>query len=265
MTVFTHAIVRPPGASFAEGLTTQALGAPDLDLALAQHDAYCRALEAAGVELVRLPADERFPDSTFVEDTAVVTARGVVITRPGAPSRAGETEAIAEVFARLGAPTATLEPPGTVDGGDVCQLGERFLIGRSDRTDDAGAAALAERLAAYGHPASTATVPADAFLHLKSGMSWLGEGRVAVVDELAALPELAAFERIRVAPEEAYAANCIRVNDVVIVPAGFPRFVADLRAASLEPLEVEVSEFRKQDGGVSCLSLRLPPGLIDVR
>jgi dimethylargininase len=261
MTNIARAIVRPPSATFPSGLTTAGLGAPDLDLARRQHGAYCRALEDAGVELVVLPPDDRYPDSTFVEDTAVVTSRGVVITRPGAPSRAGETATITEAFARLGAPVATIEPPGTVDGGDICQVGDRFLLGRSARTDADGAAQLAGHLAAWGFGSEAVTVPPGSLLHLKSGLSWLGDRRVAVVASISDHPALAGLERIPVPDDEAYAANCIRVNDVVIVPAGFPRTVAALAGAGLRPVTVDVSEFRKMDGGVSCLSLRLPSDL----
>lgn len=253
-----RAIVRPPSATFASGLTTAGLGAPDLDLARRQHDAYRAALEAAGVDLVVLEPDDRYPDSTFVEDTAVVTARGVVVTRPGAPSRAGEVDEIAAVLARLGAPIVRLAPPGSVDGGDICEVDGRFLLGRSDRTDADGAAQLSTHLAAWGFGAEEVSVPPESLLHLKSGLSWLGDARIAVVAALAAHPALAGLERIVVPDDEAYAANCIRVNDVVIVPAGFPRTSGALRSAGLTAVEVDVSEFRKMDGGVSCLSIRLP-------
>ena len=261
MSAIARAIVRPPSATFASGLTTAGLGAPDLDLARRQHEAYCAALADAGVDLIVLSPDDRYPDSTFVEDTAVVTSRGVVITRPGAPSRAGETEAITEAFARLGASFATIEPPGTVDGGDICQVGERFLLGRSARTDADGAAQLAAHLATWGFRAEELEVPPGPLLHLKSGLSWLGDRRVAAVASIVAHPALLDLEPVLVPDEEAYAANCIRVNDVVIVPSGFPRTDAALRAAGLRPVAVDVSEFRKMDGGVSCLSLRLPSGL----
>jgi dimethylargininase len=261
MTSIDRAIVRPPSATFASGLTTAGLGAPDLDLARRQHDAYCVALADAGVDLIVLPPDDRYPDSTFVEDTAVVTSRGVVITRPGAPSRAGETAEMAEAFARLGAPAVEIVPPGTLDGGDICQVGDRFLLGRSARTDDDGAAQLASLLAAWGFGSEVVTVPPGPLLHLKSGLSWLGDRHVAVVAPIADHPSLVGLEPVLVPEAEGYAANCIRVNDVVIVPAGFPRTAEAIRAAGLRPVAVDVSEFRKMDGGVSCLSLRLPSAL----
>ena len=97
---FTHALVRPPAATFADGITSSGLGPPDLTLALQQHDAYCRTLDRLGLSLVRLPPDPGFPDSTFVEDAAIVTSRGAILTRPGAPSRAGEVAALGAALGR---------------------------------------------------------------------------------------------------------------------------------------------------------------------
>src|SRR5688572_6864407 len=112
---FTHAIVRPPAATFADGITTSGLGPPDLSLALEQHEAYCRKLEDLGLSLVRLPPDPEFPDSTCVQDTAIVSSRGAILTRPGAPSRAGEVTAMGAALERWFPELDRIEPPGTVD------------------------------------------------------------------------------------------------------------------------------------------------------
>jgi dimethylargininase len=261
---FTRAIVCPPSATFAAGLTEAGLGAPDLGLALAQHGAYRRALVAAGLELVELPPAPDFPDSTFVEDTAVVTAAGAVVTRPGAPSRRGETAAIAAALARLGVATRAIVPPGTVDGGDVCELEDGVvLIGLSGRTDAEGAAQLARHLADFGLGAETVDVRGfePPLLHLKSGLAALGDGRVAVVPELVGHPALAQRELVVVDEEERYAANCVRVNDHLLVAAGFPRLAERLDRLGYRLRLLEMSELRTMDGGLSCLSLRLPgPG-----
>ena len=134
---FTHALVRPPAASFADGITASGLGPPDLELALQQHDAYCRALTRLGLSLVSLPPDPRFPDSTFVEDAAIVTGRGAILTRPGAPSREGEVAAVGAALGRW-FELDRIMPPGTVDGGDVCEAGDHFFIGLSQRTNRGG-------------------------------------------------------------------------------------------------------------------------------
>ena len=135
---FSRAIVRTPGQSFANGLTASAaLGRPDIDLALAQHAAYCEALRRCGLEVTVLPPDERFPDGTFVEDTAVVAARTAVATRPGAPTRTGEVEVVAAALRHFRPALEQIQAPGTVDGGDVCQAEDHFLIGVSARTNEA--------------------------------------------------------------------------------------------------------------------------------
>ncbi len=257
MTTLRRAIVRPPSANFADGLTTVALGAPDVARALRQHEAYVDALRACGLEVERLPADPRYPDGTFVEDTAVVTPRGVILTRPGAPSRAGEVEAIRAAIERDFPRPDRIEAPGTLDGGDVCEAGERFLVGLSERTNEEGARQLAVRLAAAGIETDLVDVRGvPGILHLKSGLSYLGRGRVAAIPALAAHPALRRYEVVPIAPEEAYAANAVVVNDRILVADGYPDFARRLKEIGERPLAVPMSEFRKMDGGLSCLSLR---------
>jgi dimethylargininase len=253
----TRAIVRTPGRSFAAGLTVAGGGAPDLALALSQHDAYAQALETCGLAITVLPADERFPDGTFVEDTAVLTTRAAIVTRPGAPSRRGETDSIAEVLRGLYPTVLQILAPGTVDGGDVCECDDRFLIGVSARTDEAGAQQLAGFLQDLGYRAMLIDIrESRTLLHLKTGLSYLGDGRLVVAGDVPASANLTDFERVAVEPSEAYAANCIRVNDRVLVAAGYPRFTERLARLGLNPLPLGMSEFRKMDGGLSCLSLR---------
>lgn len=254
---FDHAIVRPPGGTFADGLTTVELGVPDLARAREQHAAYCAALERCGLALIRLPADDAFPDSTFVEDTALLFGRSAVLTRPGAPSRAGEVAAIAPELGRYFPAFESIAAPGTLDGGDVCETDRLVLIGISERTNEEGARQLARLLASQDTRTATIDIRGVAgILHLKSGLSWLGEGRIAVIEALAGHPALAGFEQVRVAAEEAYAANCVRVNDCLLIAAGYPRFAARLLALGYSPLALEMSEFAKMDGGLTCLSLR---------
>jgi dimethylargininase len=255
---FTRAIVRPPSLNFADGLTVAGLGAPRLDDALAQHDRYCVALSTCGLDLIRLPADPAFADSTFVEDTAVITPRGAIITHPGAPSRAGEVHAVRDVLTPMFCELAGIEPPGTLDGGDVCQADDRFLIGLSDRTNADGARQLAAWLKSLGYSSGIVDVrPFPKLLHLKSGVSYLGDGRLLVVDGLGDEPLLREFDQVRVPAGAEYGANCLRVNDNVLMPAGFPTLRAVLQDRGLATIAVEMSEFRKMDGGLSCLSLRM--------
>ena len=256
-TRFTRALLRLPGENYAAGLTTSAEGAPVLARTLEQHRRYAAALEACGLRTTTLPADPRYPDGTFVEDTAIVTARGAIVTRPGAATRAGEAELIAAALAPHYGELLRISAPGTVDGGDVCETESGVLIGITARTNESGATQLKALLGELGYAATLVDVRGvPGLLHLKTGISYLGDGRLAVAPGLPPLPALARYERIALAPEERYAANCIRVNDRVLVAAGYPKFADALVALGYEPWPLEMSEFRKMDGGLSCLSLR---------
>ena len=255
--MFHHAIVRPPGANFADGLTTVALGAPDYPTALRQHEQYCRALEQCGLQLIRLEADVRYPDSTFVEDTAILVEGRALLTRPGAPSRAGEVDEMRAVLAGLVPALAAIVAPGTLDGGDICEAGRHFFIGLSERTNEEGARQLTALLAGWGCSAACVDIRGlPGILHLKSGLSCLAGERLVVIDALADHPAFAGYERVRVPPGEEYAANCVQVNDFVLLPHGFPGLAARLRELGSAPLLLDMSEYRKMDGGLSCLSLR---------
>jgi dimethylargininase len=271
--MFTRAIVRPPAANFAEGLTTADLGTPDYERALKQHEAYCRALEQCGLTLTRLETDPLHPDSAFVEDTAVLTDKCAVLTRPGAPSRVGEVVSIKKVLTDFYSDMLSIQPPGTVDGGDVCEAGEHFFIGISERTNEAGARQLADLLMPFGYttsfvdirglndmksvPRAVATGSVSAgILHLKSGLACLDDNRLVVIDELTHRAEFAKYGLVRVNHEETYAANCVQVNDHVLVAAGFPDLEGKLGARGYQTIALDMSEFQKMDGGLSCLSLR---------
>ena len=255
--MFTHAIVRPPCGRFAEGLTSAGLGPPDLGRALEQHESYCEALERCGLALTRLEPDERYPDSTFVEDTAVLTPRCAVITRPGAESRRGETGAVKAALEPFCKKFQEIQAPGTVDGGDVCEAGEHFFIGISERTNEEGARQLAGFLSREGYTASIVDVRGVAgLLHLKSGLAYLGGGWLVAAEHFAACGGFIDYHMAFVDPAELYAANCVRVNERVLIAAGFPGIERRLGEIGFDLLALDMSEFRKMDGGLSCLSLR---------
>ncbi len=255
--MFRRAIVRPPAANFADGLTTVDLGTPDVARALAQYEAYCRALEDCGLALTRLPADPRHPDSTFVEDAAVLSPRGAILTRPGAPSREGEVAGIAEALAPFFPAPRRIEAPGTLDGGDICEAGRHWFIGVSRRTNEEGGRQLARFLAEEGLTSSFVDIRGvPGILHLKSGIAWLSGRRLVVIDSLAGDPAFAGWDLVRVDPAEDYAANCVAVNDALFFAKGFPRLERRLADLGYRPLDLDMSEFQKMDGGLSCLSLR---------
>jgi dimethylargininase len=258
---FTRALVRPPASNFAAGLTSASAGAPDVDRALEQHAAYVQALCECGLEVTVLPPDGEYPDATFVEDTAIVTARGAVLTRPGARSREGEVRSMAQCLRQFYAHLPAIAAPATLDGGDVCEADGHFLIGVSARTNAEGARQLAEHLGRLGYTSSTIDIRSiPTLLHLKSGIAYLGEGLWgvdgAIAEELRSQSGIDVRDLIVVPAEEAYAANCIRVNDAILVAAGYPKTSAALEQRGRRLLHLEMSEFRKMDGGLSCLSLR---------
>ncbi len=254
---FSQAIVRPPSTSFPEGLTQADLGVPDLELAMQQHATYCTALEKCGLSLTRLEPDPRYPDSTFVEDTAILTARSAILTHPGAVSRRGEVPSVEAALAQIYPSLKTIKPPGMLDGGDVCQVEDHFFIGLSKRTNEAGAEQLAEFLQENGCTASFVDIrDLDNTLHLKSGMAYLGDMRLVLTEELATQGAFQGYEIITVDPQDNYAANCLRINDFVLIPAGHPRTEAKISRLGYTTLTLEMSEFQKMDGGLSCLSLR---------
>ncbi|MEO6392280.1 MAG: arginine deiminase family protein [Pyrinomonadaceae bacterium] len=254
---FTRAIVCPPGATFADGLTTVSLGTPILEKAIEQHRAYCKALEAAGLEIIALTPDAEYPDSTFVEDTAVLTPSWAVITRPGALSRAGEVARMTQVLSNYYQKHDVIEPPGTLDGGDICEIEDRFLVGLSDRTNEEGARQLDQFLLAHDRAANIVDIRAvEGILHLKSGVTYIGDNRLLVIRSLADKIEPQGRELVIVPEGEEYAANCIRVNDQLLMPAGFPKLRRILNDLNYSTVELETSEFQKMDGGLSCLSLR---------
>ena len=223
-----------------------------------QHAAYCEALARHGCEIIALPSDDRYPDSTFVEDTALILpALGALLTRPGAQSRAGEVDAISRALVKYFPTLAQIDAPGTLDAGDVCEAGNQVFIGISHRTNAEGAAQLSTWLRQFGVTSSTVDIRGiDTILHLKSGIAAIEKHRLVLIEALADHPAFASYDVVRVPAGEEYGGNCVRVNDVIIVSAGQPNFDARLCALGYTLEVLDMSEFRKMDGGLSCLSLR---------
>jgi dimethylargininase len=251
--MFTRAVVRAPAADLGQGLTTALLGAPDCALALAQHAAYVAALERLGLSVERLAPLPGFPDAWFVEDAAVIVPELAVVARPGADTRRGEVAAMAKVLAPH-RPLATIEAPGTLEGGDVLVVGREVFIGLSERTNAGGAEQLARLLSPHGY--RSVLVPVGAGLHLKSSLTSVGGETLLVTEALAGRPELAGHAQLVVDAAEEYAANSLLVNGTLLTPAGFPRTRRQLERTRLPILELDTSEARKMDGGLTCMSLR---------
>ena len=255
--MFQNVIVRRPCRAMVEGITSNPqLGKPDYELALKQHDSYIEALQQCGVCVTVLPADERYPDSCFVEDPAVITRKCAIITNPGAESRNGEKDEIIHAVRVFFSEEQIeyIKAPGTLEGGDVMMVGDHFYVGRSARTNEEGIRQFLAILEKHGLTGSE--VPLEEVLHLKTGVNYLENNNMLVSGEFVEKSEFAAYHRIEIPEEEAYAANCIWVNGTVIVPQGYPAVEAAVRSLGYPVLLVDTSEYRKLDGGLSCLSLR---------
>jgi len=252
--MFSHAITRKPCENFARGLTTTVSSEPaDYGLMLKQHEAYLEALSVAGLEVIVLDPQPDYPDAHFVEDTAVVTADVAVITIPGADARQGEEESIIPVLADF-RKIERIQAPGTVDGGDVLQVGNHFFIGLSERTNQAGAVQLGRILQRYDNTWNTVAVGAG--LHFKSSVNCVGPKTLLVTPDFAANKQLEEYDQIVVDRTETYAANALLVNEHLLIPAGYPKTCKQLKALGLNMIELEVSEVHKMDGGLTCMSLR---------
>ena len=249
-----RAIVRQPGRSVINGLSTSNLGLPDFPRLLQQHNQYRRILESCGVELIVLDSLELFPDSCFIEDTAVVNPDLAILTRPGASTREGEVKEIESTIRHLFPRVEQITALGTMEGGDVLQIGNQYYVGLSARTNREGANQFRafEEDVGYG----VEIVPLKEMLHLKTGVNAVDDHTVLVAGEFRSSPIFAAYDRIEVPLEEAYAANCLNLNGTIIIPAGFPNILRRLQEHGYRVKTVEMSEFQKIDGGLSCLSLR---------
>jgi dimethylargininase len=252
--LFSKAIVRIPCKNFINGLTTSILGLPDYDLAIYQHREYVEALRKCGLEVIVLDEDEDYPDSTFVEDTALLTPHCAFITNPGASSRKGETNEIKTVLIEYFSIIETINDPGTVEAGDIMMVGDHFYIGLSQRTNINGAEQLINILKKYGMTGSLVTL--DKVLHLKSGVAYLENNNLVAAGEFLLKPDFKKFNILKIDDDESYAANCVWINGHIILPKGFPKAKKTIEKAYHNIIEVNVSEFQKLDGGLSCLSLR---------
>lgn len=255
--MFKNVIVKRPSSSMVNGITSAPeLGKPDYELALKQHDDYIEALKSCNVEVTVLEADERFPDSCFVEDTAVITKNCAIICNPGADSRNKEIESMKETVKKFFCEDKIeyITSPGTVEGGDVMMVGNHFYIGKSLRTNEEGARQFIEKLEKHGHTGSIVTL--EEVLHLKTGLAYLENNNLLVAGEFIDKEDFKNFNKIVINKDESYSANCIWVNDNVIVPYGYEKTKIAIEQAGYNVIEVDTSEYRKLDGGLSCLSLR---------
>lgn len=252
--MFKHAIVRIVSKNFQYGLTSSKLGKPDYNKVLIQHSNYIEALRKCGLKVLTLETDDRFPDSTFVEDTAVVNEDLAIIANLGETSRKGEEIEIREVLDKFYENVESIEKPGSLDGGDVLRVEDQYFIGISKRTNKVGALQLKEILKKYGF--SCSLVKLKEVIHLKTGLAYIGDNNLIVSGEFIDNPLFQDYNIIKVDEDESYAANCIRVNNYVLIADGYEKLINSISSLGYKVLKLDITEFRKMDGGLSCLSLR---------
>jgi dimethylargininase len=219
-----------------------------------QHHGYERCLTRLGCAVLRLPAEPELPDSVFVEDVAVVLDEVAILTRPGAASRRPEVASVAEAL-RPYRSLAVIEPPATLDGGDVLVLGKTIFVGLSSRTDERGIDGIRRISSPFGY--EVRPVAFSGCLHLKSAVTRISEGAVLIHPGWADPGAFSSCDRVEIDPSEPFAANALLVWGTVVYPTAFPRTLRRLGAHGIDVVTVDVSELAKAEGAVTCCSLLL--------
>ncbi len=252
---FTSAISRLPAASIVRGLRAEDVGDPDYEQMLRDHAHYVATLKEAGARVTELSALQAFPDAVFVEDVALCLPEAAILMRPGAASRRGEVGEMESTLRDAYDEVLSIKGPGFIEGGDILTTAKEILVGRSERTDTAGVAELAAIVSNWGYRLREVSTPAGV-LHFKTDCSLLDAETILSTKRLDASGCFENYRVIHTCDGEEAAANSIRFNQLVLMPAGFPATLERLQAAGYEVREINNSECAKLDGGMSCLSLR---------
>ena len=256
--MFTKAITKKPCKALINGISTAMFGegTPDYESAIVQHNNYVETLKELGLEVTDLEGDERYPDSCFVEDPAVVMKECAVITNSPRESRNGERYEILETIKKFydDEHIFFIEAPGTMEGGDIMLVGKHFFVGQSDRTNAEGARQFNEIVTKFGYTSST--VPVTEGLHLKDFAIYLENNNMLVSAVMNEEPSFQKFNRFVVDPDELYAINSMNINGTVLVPEGYPKTLKIIEDLGYPVKVVKTDEFRKIDGSLTCLSLR---------
>ncbi|GAC1519178.1 MAG: dimethylarginine dimethylaminohydrolase [Chloroflexota bacterium] len=252
------AIVRPPGTTFANALSHHpGRDSIDVDRARAQHSAYVATLQALGVNVLDLPADERYPDACFTQDVAIVVRGHVLLTRPGVDLRRGEPGLVAQHLAPLVRSLQSTGAPATLEGGDVVQLERRLIVGRSARTNSEGVIALRRFAEPLGVQVTEAGVPVG-ILHLLTVLTVLPDGLAMGTAEALSQPAFRHMRTLEVPDEERGGCNALCIRNHVVLGGSYPWLRRSLQREGFTVHEIDLSEFEKADGGPTCLSLLLP-------
>lgn len=250
----TIALIRRPSPRLAEGIVTHIDRQPvDVSLAYVQWDAYVTALKSQGWVLCEVPVLESAPDSVFIEDTVVMYRGTAIIARPGNDARKPETAAVETMVRELGCRIARIEAPGTLDGGDVLKVADTIYVGLGGRTNRAGIEQFSHIVEPLG--AQVITVPVTKVLHLKSAVTALPDGTIIGWDD--AVDDASVFSNYRAMPEESGAHVVVIDEKTLLMAADAPRSADLLRSLGYQVICVDISEYEKLEGCVTCLSVRL--------
>jgi len=248
------AIVRGVPETLNKCVRTYSLrNAVNVDLAKKQHKLYCKALEDRNLKLVRIPAENSFPDCVFVEDPAIVFGDTAVICSMGAKSRIGEVNEVRKTLSSIFNKVVDVHPPGTIEGGDVLRVNNRLLVGLTNRTNAEGINQLRDALRNEG--CEIVPVSVSNILHFKSACSYIGDGYIVVNPGYFDLKVFSSLKLLKLPKKEAYAANCLYVNGKVFVSRGYPATKRLIEKEGFETEELDVSEFKKCEGSLTCLSI----------
>ncbi|MBH0098321.1 N(G),N(G)-dimethylarginine dimethylaminohydrolase [Salinibacterium sp. NSLL150] len=248
------ALVRAPSSRMAEGELTHLDRVPvDAELADAQWEAYVAALKDNGFEVIEVPADDDLADSVFIEDTVVMFGEVAVLTSPGAESRQAEIVAVRTSIDDLGLELHEITEPGTLDGGDVLKVGSTVYVGRGGRTNAEGIRQLRAIVTPLGY--TVIAVPVEKVLHLKSGVTALPDGTIIGYPDLVDNVDL--YDRFLAVPEAEGAAVVVLSDDAVLMSSSAPQTAALIENLGYRVVTVDVSEFEKMEGCVTCLSVRI--------
>ena len=245
------ALVRPPGVTFSQAISSHpAKEEIDLSRAREQHRGYVNALKKAGAKILVMPPEDSLPDSTFVEDTAFVFGDRAFLCFSKEETRRNEVESIEKIL-KVHRKTVRIDP--YLDGGDILDTPESIFIGLSERTDARAIESLSQQI-----KKKVVSVPILKGLHLKSAVSYLGNNILLLNPERVDSDAFQNFQWIEVEEENSYAANCLAMGNLIFMPAGFPMIRKKIFQQGFETIELNMSEFEKADGGITCLSIILP-------
>jgi dimethylargininase len=250
---FKNAIIRQPNKSIQNGLSSQNLH-PQYEVIAEEHSNYIKAIKTAGLQIKLLESQEEYPDSIFVEDPALIYKSNIIILNPFDPSRNGERDIIKKEIKHLFDKMLFIED-GFVEGGDILNINNHFIIGLSDRTNKLGAENLSSLLSKLGATVEICKTPDD-ILHFKSECSIIDDDTILVSNKMAQLDYLKSnYHLIELPIGEEGAANALRINDKLLLPDGFTK-AEEMLSEKYNIIKVKVDEIAKVDAGLSCMSLR---------